>query len=163
MGLFSKKKYPEFWKAYESTFSEKLPQQIEENRFVVFDTETTGLNPSEDKLLSMGAVSLQNNKIVVGCNVENAAYPQTQCAEASAIGNMISQGEKNIVEVLVIGSGTLLCSPCGGCRQRLRQFASLSTPIHMCNENSYQKTLTLEKLLPESDLADKFAWIEGEE
>lgn len=96
------------------------------------------------------ALLTSNNKIVVGCNVENAAYPQTQCAEASAIGNMISQGEKNIVEVVVIGSGSLLCSPCGGCRQRLREFASLSTLIHMCNTNGHQKTLTLEELLPES-------------
>ena len=63
---------------------------------------------------------------------------------------MISQGEKNIVEVLVIGSGTLLCSPCGGCRQRLREFSSLTTPIHMCNTQGHQKTLTLEELLPES-------------
>ena len=96
------------------------------------------------------AILTENDRIVVGCNVENAAYPQTQCAEASAIGNMISQGEKKIVEVLVIGSGNLLCSPCGGCRQRLREFASLKTPIHMCDTNGHQKTLTLEELLPES-------------
>ena len=63
---------------------------------------------------------------------------------------MISQGDRFIIEVVVVGSGKLLCSPCGGCRQRLREFASLSTPIHMCNENSYQKTLTLDELLPES-------------
>ena len=96
------------------------------------------------------AILTENNRIIVGCNVENAAYPQTQCAEASAIGNMISQGDRFVAEVVVVGSGKILCSPCGGCRQRLRQFASLSTPIHMCNENGYQKTLTLEELLPES-------------
>ena len=96
------------------------------------------------------ALLTSNNKIFAGCNVENAAYPQTQCAEASAIGNMISQGEKKIIEVLVIGSGNLLCSPCGGCRQRLREFADLKTPIHMCNTKGIQKTLDLEELLPES-------------
>ena len=96
------------------------------------------------------AILTENDRIVVGCNVENAAYPQTQCAEASAIGNMISQGEKKIVEVLVIGSGNLLCSPCGGCRQRLREFASLKTPIHMCNINEHLKTSALEELLPDS-------------
>ena len=96
------------------------------------------------------ALLTSNNKIFAGCNVENAAYPQTQCAEASAIGNMISQGEKKIIEVLVIGSGNLLCSPCGGCRQRLREFADLKTPIHMCNTEGIQKTLNLEELLPES-------------
>ena len=63
---------------------------------------------------------------------------------------MISQGDKVIVEVVVVGSGELLCSPCGGCRQRLREFASLKTPIHMCNLDGHQKTLTLEGLLPVS-------------
>ena len=96
------------------------------------------------------ALLTANNMIIAGCNVENAAYPQTQCAEASAIGNMISQGEKKIIEVVVIGSGNLLCSPCGGCRQRLREFADLETLIHMCNIDGHQKTLNLGELLPES-------------
>lgn len=96
------------------------------------------------------AILTETNEIVVGCNVENAAYPLTQCAEASAIGNMISQGYRTIKEVLVVGSGNLLCSPCGGCRQRLREFANLKTPIHMCNVNQHLKTSTLEELLPDS-------------
>ena len=75
---------------------------------------------------------------------------QSQCAEATAIGNMISSGNKKILEVVVIGSGELLCSPCGGCRQRLREFATLDTKIHMCNENGHMKTSTLEELLPDS-------------
>ena len=80
----------------------------------------------------VGAAFLtEDNQIISGCNVENAAYPQSQCAEATAIGNMISNGNKKILEVVVIGSGNLLCSPCGGCRQRLREFASLDTKIHM--------------------------------
>ena len=99
----------------------------------------------------VGAALLsKDNKIIVGCNVENAAYPQSQCAEASAIGNFISLGYSNIIEVVVIGSGDRLASPCGGCRQRLREFASLSTPIHMCNVNGHLKTLTLAELLPDS-------------
>ena len=91
-----------------------------------------------------------DNSIVVGCNVENAAYPQSQCAEASAIGNLISQGYKNIVEVVVIGSGNKLCSPCGGCRQRLREFAKLDVLIHMCDIEGHIKTSTLDELLPDS-------------
>ena len=91
-----------------------------------------------------------DNSIVVGCNVENAAYPQSQCAEATAIGNLVSQGFSKIKEVVVIGSGNLLCSPCGGCRQRLREFASLDVPIHMCNSEGHLKTSTLEELLPDS-------------
>ena len=99
----------------------------------------------------VGAAFLtEDNSVVVGCNVENAAYPQSQCAEASAIGNLISQGYKKIVEIVVIGSGDKLCSPCGGCRQRLREFASLDVAIHMCNTKGYLKTSTLAELLPDS-------------
>ena len=99
----------------------------------------------------VGAAFLtEDNSIVVGCNVENAAYPQSQCAEASAIGNLISQGYKNIVEIVVIGSGNKLCSPCGGCRQRLREFSKLDVPIHMCNIGGHIKTSTLGELLPDS-------------
>ena len=99
----------------------------------------------------VGAALLSEDKtIIVGCNVENAAYPQSQCAEASAIGNLVSQGFSNIIEVVVIGSGDTLSSPCGGCRQRLREFASLDTPIHMCNINGHLKTSTLAELLPDS-------------
>jgi len=96
------------------------------------------------------ALLTENNKIIIGCNVENAAYPQSQCAEASAVGNLVSQGYKSIKEVLVVGSGKLLCSPCGACRQRIREFASLKTPIHMCNINGHLKTSTLGELLPDS-------------
>ena len=99
----------------------------------------------------VGAALLsKDKKIIVGCNVENAAYPQSQCAEASAIGNFVSQGFSNIIEVVVIGSGDILSSPCGGCRQRIREFASLDTPIHMCNINGHLKTSTLAELLPDS-------------
>jgi|TARA_B100001741_G_scaffold46993_1_gene34912 cytidine deaminase len=99
----------------------------------------------------VGAAFLtEDDSIVSGCNVENAAYPQSQCAEASAIGNLVSQGFSKIKEVVVIGSGSLLCSPCGGCRQRLREFASLETPIHMCNSDGHLKTSTLKELLPDS-------------
>ena len=99
----------------------------------------------------VGAAFLtEENSIVSGCNVENAAYPQSQCAEASAIGNLVSQGFSKIKEVVVIGSGSLLCSPCGGCRQRLREFASLETQVHMCNSDGHLKTSTLKELLPDS-------------
>ena len=99
----------------------------------------------------VGAAFLtEDNSIISGCNVENAAFPQSQCAEASAIGNLISLGYKNIIEIVVVGSGDKLCSPCGGCRQRLREFAKLSVPIHMCNISGHIKTSKLEELLPDS-------------
>ena len=65
------------------------------------------------------ALRAASGRVHAGCNVENAAFPQGQCAEASAIGAMVAAGDREIVEAVVIGGGPDLCSPCGGCRQRL--------------------------------------------
>ena len=89
-----------------------------------------------------------SGELVVGANVENAAYPQGQCAEASAIGNMIASGDRKIVEVVVVGGGESLCTPCGGCRQRLNEFATVVTPVHVCGPDGLRKTFTLGELLP---------------
>ena len=86
--------------------------------------------------------------LYAGCNVENAAYPQGQCAEASAIGSMVGGGESRIVEMVVIGDGEALCMPCGGCRQRLNEFADAATPIHVCGPQGVRKTVTLGEILP---------------
>ncbi len=91
-----------------------------------------------------------SGELYAACNVENAAYPQSQCAEASAIGAMIAGGARRIVEVLVIGGGDDLCTPCGGCRQRLNEFASADVPIHVCGPEGLRKTVTLGELLPYS-------------
>ncbi len=87
-------------------------------------------------------------RLYAGCNVENAAYPQGQCAEATAIGNMVAGGEREIVEVVVLGGGDQLCPPCGGCRQRLAEFAGPDTPVHICGPQGLRKTVTLGDLLP---------------
>ena len=89
-----------------------------------------------------------NGRLYAGCNVENAAYPQGCCAEASAISAMVIDGERRIVEVAVIGRGKALVTPCGGCRQRLREFARGDTPIHVCGPEGVRQTMTLEALLP---------------
>lgn len=83
-----------------------------------------------------------------GCNVENAAYPQGCCAEASAISAMVMDGEHRILEVCVIGPGEALVTPCGGCRQRIREFASDDTPVHICGPEGLRQTITLGELLP---------------
>jgi len=85
-----------------------------------------------------------------GVNVENAAYPQGSCAEAGAIAAMVMAGGKTIQAIAVAGRGDLLCTPCGGCRQRIREFAPLDTPILICGEDGLKATFTLEDLLPES-------------
>jgi cytidine deaminase len=90
----------------------------------------------------------KSGRLYAGCNVENAAYPQGQCAEATAIGVMVAAGEKAITEILVVTDGPQLAGPCGGCRQRLREFAGLDTPVYLCRPDGLRRTLTLGELLP---------------
>jgi cytidine deaminase len=95
-------------------------------------------------------VLAESGAIYAGCNVENAAYPATSCAEAGAISAMVAAGETRIVEVLVIGDGDLLVTPCGNCRQKIREFAEPETPIHIAGPDGVRARFTLEALLPES-------------
>ena len=81
-----------------------------------------------------------------------AALPDLiRCAETSAIAAMIMSGGKAIAEMAVIGTGDLLCTPCGGCRQKIREFAKGNVKIHMCGEDgNLKQTMTLDELLPAS-------------
>ena len=88
--------------------------------------------------------------LYAGCNVENAAYPQGVCAEASAISSMVGAGERVIAEICVVGRGDALVTPCGGCRQKIREFAAPQTPVHVCGPEGLRRTLTLAELLPHS-------------
>lgn len=94
------------------------------------------------------AIRADDGRLYAGANVENAAYPQTQCAEATAIGAMVSAGGKRIAEMVVLADGDALCTPCGGCRQRIREFADPGTPIHLCGPEGIRRTVTLGELLP---------------
>src|ERR1700722_16399516 len=85
-----------------------------------------------------------------GSTPENPAYPQGACAEAGAISGMALAGERRIAEMLVIGDGEGLCTPCGGCRQRIREFASPDTPVHIAGPDGLRLTLSLAELLPYS-------------
>jgi cytidine deaminase len=96
------------------------------------------------------ALRSESGAVHSGCNVENAAYPQGACAEASAISAMALAGDRRIAEILVIGDGEALCTPCGGCRQRIREFAAPTTPIHIAGPEGVRSTFTLAELLPES-------------
>jgi cytidine deaminase len=94
------------------------------------------------------AIRAEDGRIYAGANVENAAFPQGQCAEATAIGAMVSAGARRIVEMVVVGEGAVLCTPCGGCRQRIREFADPATRIHLCGPEGLRRTVTLGELLP---------------
>jgi homotetrameric cytidine deaminase len=82
-----------------------------------------------------------------GANVENGAYPQGACAEASAIGALVAAGGHRIAEAVVMADTDLIV-PCGGCRQRLSEFAAADTPIHLAGPEGVRKTVTLADLLP---------------
>jgi homotetrameric cytidine deaminase len=82
-----------------------------------------------------------------GANVENGAYPQGACAEASAIGALVTAGGHRIEEVVVMAD-TELIVPCGGCRQRLAEFAAAGTPVHLSGPEGVRRTVTLAELLP---------------
>ena len=99
-------------------------------------------------------IRAESGTLYAGCNVENAAYPQGQCAEASAIGAMVSGGDSKIAEILVMGDGARLCTPCGGCRQRLSEFAGPDTPVHVCGPEGLRQTIPLGELLPYAFVAD---------
>lgn len=83
-----------------------------------------------------------------GANVENAAYPEGWCAEASAIAAMVAAGARRIVEVVVMGGGERLCTPCGGCRQKLAEFAGPQTQVHVCGPEGLRRSFTLGELMP---------------
>jgi homotetrameric cytidine deaminase len=94
------------------------------------------------------AVRTADGRRYAGANVENAAYPQGQCAEASALGAMVAGGGGPVVEVVVVAPSAELCTPCGGCRQRLREFAGPDTPIHLADLSRVRHTTTMAELLP---------------
>jgi cytidine deaminase len=96
------------------------------------------------------AIRTVGGRIFAGCNVENAAYPVGACAEAGAISAMVAAGERTIAEVMVIGGGERLCTPCGGCRQRLREFAHDGVPVHVAGPEGLRARFTLAELLPAS-------------
>jgi len=91
-----------------------------------------------------------SGQVYGGCNIENAAYPEGICAEAAAIAAMVMAGERQIIEVLVVGVSADPVTPCGGCRQKIREFAGPDTPVYIAAPDGIQMTLTVDELLPQS-------------
>ena len=100
------------------------------------------------------AIRAEDGKIYAGANIENLSFPQGWCAEPTAISHMIMAGNKKIVEMAVIAEKLPLCPPCGGCRQKIAEFATAKTPIYLCDETGVKKTMTIEELLPHSFATD---------
>ena len=97
------------------------------------------------------ALRCEGGAIHAGCNVENAAYPQGSCAEAGAISAMVLAGGRRIAEIVVAGAGAEPCTPCGGCRQRLREFGGPDLLVRVMDENGAERLRRrLSELLPDS-------------
>ncbi len=94
------------------------------------------------------AILSSSGNFYSGCNVENISYPLGTCAEAGAIAAMINGGDNKIAEILIYADSKALISPCGACRQRVAEFASADTKIHLADKSGIKKTFTLEELLP---------------
>ncbi len=100
---------------------------------------------------AVGAALRDERGIIhVGCNVENASYPVGTCAEAGAIAAMVAGGGRRIAEILVYGAGAAPVTPCGACRQRIREFGVPQTPVHVAGPAGIAASFTLEDLLPAS-------------
>ncbi|MCC2613274.1 cytidine deaminase [Neorhizobium sp. Rsf11] len=94
------------------------------------------------------AIRADDGKVYLGANIENLSFPQGWCAEPTAIGAMIMGGAKKIEELAVIAEKLPLCTPCGGCRQKISEFAAADTRIYLCDDAGVQKTVTMAELLP---------------
>ena len=94
------------------------------------------------------AIRAGSGKVYEGCNVENAAYPEGTCAEAGAIAAMIAGGDTEIHEIVVIADSPELVSPCGGCRQKIKEFASPKVTVTMATVAGLEESITVADLLP---------------
>lgn len=94
------------------------------------------------------AIRAQSGAVYVGCNVENVAYPQGTCAEAGAIAAMVAGGDTRIAEVVVVADSEHPTTPCGGCRQKLREFAGPEVLVTMVTLDGASMSMTMEQLLP---------------
>ena len=94
------------------------------------------------------ALRTASGAVHAGANMENASFPEGWCAETSALAHMVMSGETRWTEVAVFAQKAARATPCGGCRQRLAEFADASARVHLCDETGVVETLTMGDLLP---------------
>ncbi|KAB0682713.1 cytidine deaminase [Aureimonas leprariae] len=102
------------------------------------------------------AIRDAEGRIHAGANIEVVSFPEGWCAETTAIGHMVMAGGRRIAEIAVIAERMALCTPCGGCRQRIAEFADASTKIHLCDETGVKLTMTMAELLPRAFESEGF-------
>lgn len=94
------------------------------------------------------AIRAASGRVYVGCNVENAAYPEGTCAEAGAIAAMVAGGDSEIAEAYVIADAPRPVPPCGGCRQKLAEFAASDVTVTLATMDGAEAAHTVGALLP---------------
>ena len=94
------------------------------------------------------AIRASSGVIYSGCNVENVAYPEGTCAEAGAIAAMVAAGDTGIAEILVIADSPAPVPPCGGCRQKIAEFAGPEVQVILCTTDGQRRAVTVADLLP---------------
>lgn len=95
------------------------------------------------------AVYGESGRIYTGCNIENASFGATICAERTAIFKAVSEGERNLLALALVADEIKSTSPCGICRQVMSEFG-LSMPVYMAMPNGFYEVMTVEELLPKS-------------
>lgn len=100
------------------------------------------------------ALTAASGRVYVGCNVENVAYPEGTCAEAGAIAAMVAGGDTKIAEIAVIADSPKPVSPCGGCRQKIAEFAGGDVKVTLATTDGVVQETTVAALLPGSFDAD---------
>jgi homotetrameric cytidine deaminase len=114
----------------------ELARDVRERAHVPYSRFTVG-----------AALRDETGALHAGANVENAAYPEGNCAETSAIAALVARGGSRIEEVAVMADADLI-TPCGGCRQRLAELAGPDVPVHLCGPEGIRRTVKLGELLP---------------
>lgn len=94
------------------------------------------------------ALLTEEGRIFSGANIEVASYPEGWCAETTALGHYVMAGGGRIVEICVVAEKMDRITPCGGCRQRLAEFAGADAKLHMCDQNGIVETVTMGDILP---------------
>jgi cytidine deaminase len=94
------------------------------------------------------ALRTEDGRIFSGANIEVASYPEGWCAETTALGHYVMAGGGRITEIAVVAEKMARITPCGGCRQRLAEFARPDTKLHLCDSDGIVETLTMGEILP---------------
>ncbi len=100
------------------------------------------------KFTVASCICTDKGNLYTGVNVENGSYGLTSCAEASAICNMVTSGEKHIKSIVVLAGSNQLCPPCGSCRQKIHEFSTPETLVYLCNKETILRSIRIDELLP---------------